>query len=152
LYSEEALNKLRKSNHKNALVSYDRDALQFSMERIARFAMVLIDEAGFLKNIIEKPTLEDTILYQDELGKLRVSMNIFKFDGSMISDYIINCPVHSKRNEKELPTALLNMVKDYPKSVHAIAISEHVPDLTSKEDIVILKDHIVKNYSTMNWD
>ena len=50
------------------------------MERIARFALVLIDEAGFLKNIIEKPTLEDTILYQDELGKLRVSMNIFKFD------------------------------------------------------------------------
>ena len=152
LYSEKAFKKLSETSNLNAFISYDRDALEFSLEKILSFAIVNLDAKNYLKNIIEKPSVETANTSKDDFGKIRVSMNIFKFDGSMISDYIINCPVHSKRNEKELPTALLNMVKDYPKSVHAIAISEHVPGLTSKEDIVILKDHIVKNYSTMNWD
>lgn len=152
LYSVNALEKLRNSKYKNALVSYDRDALQFSMERIARFALISINNDGFLKDIIEKPTVEDTQLYKDELGKLRISMNIFKFDGSLFTDYVENCPINEIRNEKELPTALLNMVKDNPKSVYTIPISEHVPDLTSKEDIAILKEYIEKHYSNMNWN
>lgn len=152
LYSVIALEKLRHSKYKNALVSYDRDALQFNIERIARFALVYIDEKGFLKNIIEKPSIEDTALYKDKMGKLRVSMNIFKFDGNLFTDYVENCPINEIRNEKELPTALLNMVKDYPKSVYAIPISEHVPDLTSKEDIAILKEYIAVHYSNMNWN
>jgi len=151
LYSVIALEKLRHSKHKNALVSYDRDALQFNIERIARFALVYIDENGFLKDIIEKPSIEDTELYKDKLGKLRISMNIFKFDGNLFTDYVENCPINEIRNEKELPTALLNMVKDNPKSVHAIPMSEHVPDLTSKEDIAFLKEYISKYYSNMNW-
>ncbi|MFH6770052.1 sugar phosphate nucleotidyltransferase [Gaetbulibacter aquiaggeris] len=152
LYSVIALEKLRNSRHNNALVSYDRDALQFNMERIARFALVYIDENGFLKDIIEKPSIEDSELYKDKLGKLQVSMNIFKFDGNLFTDYVENCPVNEIRNEKELPTALLNMVKDNSKSVHAIPISEHVPDLTSKEDIAILKEYLAKHYSNMNWN
>ncbi len=153
LYSEAVLKMLRTSAHKNTFISYDRDALQFSMERIARFALVSLDEEGFLKDIIEKPSIEESLLYKDKSGKFRVSMNIFKFNGMMFKDYVINCPINEKRNEKELPTALLNMAKEHPKSIMGIPVSEHVPDLTSKEDIAILKEYIENNYKEdINWD
>ena len=80
--------------------------------------------------------------YKDEVGKYRVSMNIFKFDGNMIFEYLENCPVNEARNEKELPTALLNMIDVHPNSVIGIPLSEHVPDLTSKDDIQILKEYL----------
>jgi hypothetical protein len=36
--------------------------------------------------------------------------------------------------------------------VQAIPISEHVPDLTSKEDIVILKEYLKKHFpNKLNW-
>lgn len=152
LYSETVLKMLRTSAHKNAFISYDRDALQFSMQRIAQFALVSLDQEGFLKDIIEKPSIEESLLYKDKSGKFRVSMNIFKFNGMMFKDYVINCPINEKRNEKELPTALLNMAKEYPKSIMGIPVSEHVPDLTSKEDIAILKEYIEKNYKDMDWN
>ncbi|WP_108866601.1 sugar phosphate nucleotidyltransferase [Aquimarina aquimarini] len=152
LYSIEALQALREINHPNAFMSYDRDALQFPIERIAQFALVSLDNEGFLENIIEKPSVIDSQRYKDKEGKLRVSMNVFKFNGAMFQDYIDNCPINEKRNEKELPTALLNMVKENKQSVIGIPISEHVPDLTSKEDIAILKKYIEKEYVDMNWD
>jgi glucose-1-phosphate adenylyltransferase len=37
-----------------------------------------------------------------------------------------------------LPTAVLNLAKDQPSSVYGIPLEEHVPDLTSKDDIIIL--------------
>lgn len=152
LYSKTVLKALRTTNHENAFISYDRDALQFSIERIAQFALVSLDEKDYLKDIIEKPSIKDSEFYKDRFGKLRVSMNIFKFNGAMFQDYVLNCPVNEKRNEKELPTALLNMVKDYPTSVIGIPVAEHVPDLTSKKDITILKEYIEKNYKDMDWN
>ncbi len=152
LYSEIVLKVLRNTDHANAFISYDRDALQFSLQRITRFALLSLDEKGFLEDIVEKPSVEDSDGYMDKSGKLRVSMNIFKFDGAMFQDYIVNCPVNEKRNEKELPTALLNMVQEHPRSVIGIPISEHVPDLTSKEDITILKEYIEKHYSDIDWN
>jgi glucose-1-phosphate adenylyltransferase len=152
LYSVEALKALRVSKYSNALISYDRDGLNFSLEKILRFALILTDEDGFLHDIVEKPNSENIEYYKDSLGKLRVSMNIFKFDGTMFTNYLINCPVNQNRNEKELPTALLNMVKEQPKSVFGIPISEHIPDLTSKDDIEIVKLYIEKHYSHINWE
>ena len=152
LYSVQALNALRVTTYRNALISYDRDSLKFSLEKILRFALVLIDEDGFLCDIIEKPKTEKVESYKDNLGKLRVSMNIFKFDGNMFTYYLLNCPVNQNRNEKELPTALLNMVMDHPKSVYGIPMAAHVPDLTSKEDIIVLKEYIQKNYSHIKWE
>ena len=152
LYSKAVLKALRATSHENAFISYDRDALQFNMERIAQFALVSLDQEDYLKDIIEKPSIKDSEFYKDRFGKLRVSMNIFKFNGAMFQDYVLHCPVNEKRNEKELPTALLNMIKDYPTSVIGIPVAEHVPDLTSKEDIAILKEYIEKNYKDMDWN
>ncbi|WP_103071093.1 hypothetical protein [Aquimarina sediminis] len=53
LYSEAALRDLRSTDHANAFVSYDRDVLQFSLECIAQFTLVSLDEEGFLKNVLK---------------------------------------------------------------------------------------------------
>ena len=147
LYSMKAFQVLRENRSApNALISYDRDALEFSEERISKFALMLFDENNHLSEIIEKPSLDQLQNFKDNSGKLRVSMNIFKFDGKLFFKYLENCPVNPERNEKELPTALLNMISEHPSSTIGIPLSEHVPDLTSKEDILIIKEYI-KNLS-----
>ncbi len=146
LYSVDALLALRKCEVANAFISYDRDGLLFNMSRISRFALVLLDKEYFLIDIIEKPSKKEADGYRDKLGKFRVSMNIFKLNGNDIYPFLKNCPIHPERNEKELPTAVLNFCKANRKSIIGLAFNEHVPDLTSKEDIAILKKYILDNY------
>jgi hypothetical protein len=57
----------------------------------------------------------------------------------MVIDYLKNCLINSERNEKELLTALLNMLADYPNSTIGIPFSDPVPDLIAKQDIVAVK-------------
>lgn len=143
LYSVKAFRLLRKNKTSpNAMISYDRDALQFSADQISKFALIRFDKGGHLSDIIEKPSLNQLHNFKDSKGKLRVSMNIFKFDGNLFFDYLKNCPINPERNEKEIPTALMNMISEHPRSTIGIPLSEHVPDLTSKEDILILKEYL----------
>jgi glucose-1-phosphate adenylyltransferase len=145
LYSIEVLRALRKTEAHNAFISYDRDGLQFPMEKIERFALVLLDNNSNLLDIIEKPSKENTNKYKDDEGKFRVSMNIFKFTGNEIFSFLKNCPINPIRNEKEIPTAILNMCKKTSFTMKGILFNEHVPDLTSKEDIIIMKTYL-ENY------
>ena len=147
LYSFEVFKALRFNNNTNAFISYDRDGLLFTMERISRFALVLLDAENYVLDIIEKPSEEMIENYRDSLGKFRVSMNIFKLNGNEIYPYLLHCPVHPERDEKELPAAILNMCKVNPKALKGIPFNEHVPDLTSKEDIEILKKYIRDHFS-----
>lgn len=151
LYSILALSQLRQTHWPHAFISYDRDALDFSEERIQRFALAKLNNENALVDIIEKPPIDDVEKFRDVQGKLRVSMNIFKFNGTVIYPYLRNCPVHPDRNEKELPTALLNMMKAYPNTVLGIPLSEHVPDLTAKEDIAAVKTYLQNNFEELNW-
>ncbi|WP_439130980.1 sugar phosphate nucleotidyltransferase [Polaribacter sp.] len=152
LYSVNALKLIRKTNHKNALISYDRDALAFSLDKIYSFAVMNLNDKNYLKDIIEKPSFEKVKDYKDKDGKIRISMNLFTLDGKMIFPYLLNCPIHPIRNEKELPTVVLNCVADYPNSFLCIPLSEHVPDLTAKDDIIIIKEYLKKHYpETLNW-
>ena len=114
LYSLEVLYKLRETKSPNAFISYDRDTLDFSSERISRFALTKLDENNRLQDIIEKPSSTIVDNYRDMHSKLRVSMNIFKLSGQMVYKYLRNCPIHPERNEKELPSMLLNLLKDNP--------------------------------------
>ncbi|MGX1927797.1 sugar phosphate nucleotidyltransferase [Flagellimonas sp. 2504JD4-2] len=152
LYSVEALRLLSESAAPHAFIAYDRDALSFPSERIARFALVELDGDGSLATIVEKPSENEVENYRDTSGKLRVSMNIFKFDGAMTYPYLKNCPVHPERNEKELPSALMNMLRDNPGTMAGLPLSEHVPDLTSKEDIQEVKKYLEKYYPKLDWD
>ena len=138
LYSAKALRSIRSTSFSNAFISYDKSYLNFSSEKVSSFSILMLNDNGYLVNILEKPTTKDFDLFKDSGGKIRVSMNLFKFNGSVFFDYLKNCPFDKLRNEKELPTAVLNLAKDKPSSVYGIPFEEHVPDLTSKDDIIIL--------------
>ena len=138
LYSAKALRSIRSTSFSNAFISYDKSFLNFSSAKVSSFSILKLNENGYLVNILEKPTTKDFDLFKDNGGKIRVSMNLFKFNGSVFYDYLKNCPFDVLRNEKELPTAVLNLAKDQPSSVYGIPFEEHVPDLTSKDDIIVL--------------
>ncbi|MDI5950713.1 sugar phosphate nucleotidyltransferase [Flavobacterium yafengii] len=152
LYSTEALYALRETTSPNAFISYNRDALEFPSERISRFAIAKLSKNNQLLDILEKPTAEVLESYKDAEGKLRVSMNAFKFNGALLYPYLKNCPVHPERDEKELPTVLLNALKEHPDTTLGIPFSEHVPDLTAKEDIAEVKAYLKKHYPVLNWE
>jgi glucose-1-phosphate adenylyltransferase len=146
LYSVKALQALLVCKDSNAFISYNRDALLFPMEKIERFALISVDENFRLETIIEKPSKNQVSNYKDAKGKYRVSMNVFKFTGTEIYSFLKNCPIDPKRNEKELPTAILNMINESKSYLRGISFAEHVPDLTSKEDIVIMRKYIATHY------
>ena len=140
LYSLNALKNLKNANSHQAILAYDIDHLKYPKERIARFAVMKFDDDYNLTTIVEKPEPDKIVDYTDAHQKIRVSMNIFLFDGKSFFKYLENCPAHPVRDEKELPTALMNMIEDNIK-VMGIPIAEHVPDLTSKNDIAILENY-----------
>ena len=146
LYSVEALQALLICKNPNAFINYDRDGLLFPMEKIERFALTLVNGKSHLTTIIEKPSKDKVDDYKDAEGKYRISMNVFKFTGNEIYPFLRNCPIDPIRNEKELPTAILHMIKETPFYMKGIPFNEHVPDLTSKEDIAIMKNYIEKHY------
>ncbi len=151
LYSIEGFKRLATLKTPNGWLNYDRKGLDFPQEQVEAFAITHTDSEGFLKDIIEKPGAEDVEKFADENDIVRVSMNIFKFDGNMIYQYVKNCPLNPKRKEKELPTAILNMVRENPKSMKGIPICEHVPDLTRKEDIIKVRDYLQQKNINLNW-
>lgn len=148
LYSVTALKSLRNINAKNACIAYDREHLDFSIDRISKFAVMQFDADYYLLDIIEKPDSDNVKNYKDIDGKIRVSMNIFAFDGVMSFPFFKDCPIHPNRNEKEIPTVISNMLKTYPKCMIGIPLAEHVPDLTSKEDILKMNDYLKNNFNS----
>jgi len=148
LYSVAALQALLTCKDANAFINYDRDALLFPMEKIERFALTLVDKNSQLEAIIEKPSKEKINDYKDLEGNFRVSMNVFKFTGTEIYFFLKNCPIETKRDEKELPTAILNMIRKSNNYIKGIPFAEHVPDLTSKKDISIMKAYLKLEYPT----
>jgi len=142
LYSSEAFALLRESNTANALIAYDRDGIKFPMERIQTFALLNFDNQNVLRGIIEKPGPDDLKNFADSKGGFRVSMNIWKFQGEAIYKYLVNCPMDPLRNEKELPKAVLHMVTDGKYPILGLDRSEHIPDLTSAEDIAEVEKYL----------
>ena len=139
LYSTNSLRTIRENAYENAVLAYDRDSLNFPKERVSSFSILMTDDNFNLLNFIEKPTQEQVDQNLDSNGKIRVSMNIFKFNGFQAFDFIKNCPINPIRNEKELPSAIVNMINENDLYMKGIPIAEHVPDLTSKADINIIQ-------------
>ena len=136
LYSARSLQLLRKDRSSpHALIAYDRSGLEFSDEKIAKFAVLSITKDVFLLGITEKPDMTTLESFRDADSRLRVSMNIFNFEGSAIYPYLKSCPVHPIRLEKELPEAVRTLIRNEPQGMLCIPLLEHVPDLTTAEDI-----------------
>ena len=145
LYSVKALSILATSAEPNAFISYNREGLLFPISRIMSFALLIADEEGYLSHLIEKPKAQDSDQYQDASGQFRVSMNIWKFFGKDIYCHLQNCPLHPVRNEKELPTAVRMLIDQTPKIMKGYPLMEHVPDLTSAEDIAKVESYLNNN-------
>lgn len=136
LYSTEAITELINSETANVFINYDKNGFKFKTDRASVFAITSLNKNGHLIDIVEKPTENEVQKILDQDGSVHISMNIFKLNGNDIYPFLKNCPINPIRNEKELPTAILNMIKQSDVNIHGINRSEHVPDLTSKDDIV----------------
>ncbi|HQT90688.1 MAG TPA: sugar phosphate nucleotidyltransferase [Candidatus Kryptobacter bacterium] len=147
LYSVKALKKMLQPDYRNAMIDYDRDALQFERSRIEKFAVTLKDDEAFLTDIIEKPSASQIESARGKNGSIGVSMNIFGFQYDMIYPFLEKVPFNPVRHEKELPDAVKMMVGARPKSLFAFAFSEHVPDLTSKSDILPVKEYLEEHFA-----
>ncbi|MFA7419136.1 MAG: sugar phosphate nucleotidyltransferase [Melioribacteraceae bacterium] len=147
LYSQNALEIMRKSQYSNAMVDYNRDGLGVEKERVEKFAITKKDENGFLLDIIEKPSSEEVEASKSKEGFIGVSMNIFRFSYDMIRPAMEIVPLNEIRKEKELPTAVKIMIEKNPKSLYCYPLSEAVPDLTSKEDILKVKKYLEEKFS-----
>jgi glucose-1-phosphate thymidylyltransferase/glucose-1-phosphate adenylyltransferase len=77
LYSQKALELLWNCPESNALISYDRDSLEFPIERIKAFAVIKSSIDEYLESIIEKPSDEMIDQIIKETGRIGVSMNAF---------------------------------------------------------------------------
>lgn len=145
LYSQKALRLILNSPHIAALIDYDRSALEFDISRIERFAVTTKNENSFLIDIIEKPTPEIIESVKSKSGFIGVSMNIFSFSYDVILPILEKVPLHPERKEKELPEAVKILANEIKESVYAYPLSEHVPDLTSKDDIIQVKQYLEKH-------
>mgnify|MGYP005707513561 FL=1 len=84
-------------------MAYDREYLKFPEQRITKFALIKVDDEGYLDEIVEKPPIETHNSFRNSSNELLVSMNIFSFSGSEIYPFLKNCIMNFERNEKELP-------------------------------------------------
>jgi glucose-1-phosphate thymidylyltransferase/glucose-1-phosphate adenylyltransferase len=142
LYSREALHELLTCTHQAALIDYDRDALKCERERIEQFAVLRTDEDGFLVSLIEKPSPEEIAALAGPGGRVGVSMNIFRLGYDLILPYLDRVPLHPRRQEVELPVAVGMLAADRPRTVFTIPRAEHVPDLTSRDDIARVQAYL----------
>jgi dTDP-glucose pyrophosphorylase len=150
LYSVHACSLLRNSGFANALIDYDRAGLLFDETRIYQFAVIQKDAEGYLRDIIEKPSEEQIRAIAAAEGRIGVSMNIFRLAYSDILSYLETIPLHPVRQEKELPLAVRQMVRDHPKAMMSIPVKEHVIDLTSQSDIPAVQRYLEENFPKFN--
>lgn len=151
LYSQNALKIMLNSEYPSAMIDYNRDALEFELSRIEKFAITIKNEDGFLIDIIEKPSSEIIRKILEKDGYLGVSMNIFSLDYNLILPILENLEPNPERDEKELPDAVKTLANRIKNSVFAYPLSEHVPDLTSKEDIQQVKEYLEKYYNNVKF-
>jgi glucose-1-phosphate thymidylyltransferase len=87
------------------LPAFDRTALVqesgFSAERVAQFAVITVDQGGFLAGIREKPPADDPAVLDSHA---LISMNVWRFD-ERIFETCRDVP-RSARGEYELPEAV----------------------------------------------
>jgi len=143
LYSPEALRLMLDDRHANAMIDYDRAALQFAPERISAFAVLKKNSSGYLSDIIEKPSTAE-MNGAAVNGRIGVSMNIFRLSYNQILPCLETVPLHPSREEKELPAAVKMLVDQNPQAVFMIPRAEHVPDLTLQSDILLVKEYLQK--------
>ena len=143
LYSQNVIRLLKQERKTaNATIAYQGSGLGFDEERLLKFAVMDIDENGFLRQIIEKPSWELMNQYRDDSGELAISMNIFNVTGGEVYPFLKKCPVNPVRDEKELPEVVRMMVADNTTSFLCYKVVETLPDLTTADDIKKMNSYL----------
>jgi len=149
LYSARAFMMVLEHPSGCAMMDYDRDALKFPRSRVEAFAVIVKDEKGAVLDIIEKPGPEDVKRASDKNGRVGVSMNLWRFPYDRILPSLEEVPLHPVRKEKELPAAVLIMLKQWPGMLVTLPVAEHVPDLTDRGDITIVREYLNKEFGEL---
>jgi len=128
LYPVSALKALRAVGV-SGLVAFDRQALvsesNIPAERIANFAEVVLDDDGYLKEIVEKPS--------NPRPQASVSMNAWLFTSKIFDSCRLIGP--SARGEFEITDAVAHAMREFGEKFRAVPSSEGVLDLSSRADI-----------------
>jgi dTDP-glucose pyrophosphorylase len=140
LYSPQALQTVKNHDHPCGMIAFDRQGLGIPEKRISGYGIVKKDEKGFVINLIEKPPLSEISTHHT--SNSGVNMNLYHFDYDLILPFLQACPLNETRNEKELTTAVKNMVLKNPRSLYAISLSDPVLDLTFKTDISAVNERM----------
>ncbi len=109
----------------------------FDMHRVARFATVDVDDAGWLSNLREKPPAGAV---EASGPDALISMNLWRFDQTMLAACRDVPP--SSRGEYELPDAVMLAVSRGSR-VRVLRAQGAVLDLTSRADIRAVSHRLV---------
>lgn len=116
------------------LIAFGRDALVadglIAPERIMRFALLDVDDDGYLRRIAEKPD-DDTASAMSSAAF--VSMNVWSFDSRIFAP--CRTVPKSSRGELELPVAVQHAIDEYGLRFRALPMHAPVLDLSSRADI-----------------
>ena len=99
-------------------------------ERIRAFALVELDDAGYVRSIVEKPTSVDSLFVASALRR-NISMNLWRFD-ARIFEACAEVPI-SSRGEFELPEAVALAVTRGLR-IRAVQARGPVLDLSRRAD------------------
>jgi len=137
-YPAEVLNALAALDGQG-LPAFGRDTLieqsNIDPDRIRSYAVLSIDAAGNLLDIIEKPDSETFASFDREGGRdaVRVSMNCWRFEAPIFTACERIEP--SARGEVELPNAVRYAVRVMGERFRTIPFETGVLDLSKREDI-----------------
>jgi len=132
-YPAKALNQLRRLQG-CGLIGFDRDGMlqgsNIEPERIEGFAVINVDDEGYMRRIIEKP---DAKLLASMPEPICLSMNCWRFNSAIFDACRSIEP--SSRGELELPHAVQYAIESLNQLFKVIPSSEPVLDLSSRKDI-----------------
>jgi glucose-1-phosphate thymidylyltransferase len=111
---------------------------QLEPERLARYAVLERDAAGYLTDVIEKP--DDPRLVASEVAA--ISMNVWRFDERIFDACRGLSP--SPRGELELPNAVRRGVREMGLRIRAIPIDAPVLDLSHRADVPFVTERLAR--------
>lgn len=133
LYPVKAFELLLNEAYPNALLDWDTEG--YSIERVRNCAIIKNDSEGYLIDLLEKPNDEEWAEIVKTMPRIGISWNIFAFTSTDLIPFLEKTPLHSVRNEKEIPVTVRMWANENPKGIFTIQIADVLPDLTSKNDI-----------------
>ncbi len=142
LYSVSILKALSNSASNNTMPCYRKKGLNYPEDRTGSFAVISLTEDLKVHKIIEKPSPAEVTANAIN-GKVYVSMNLFRLDRDTVLPFLENAPFSPERDEKELSTAVDQMLREDMGLMFGIPVCEHVPDLTSAVDIKRVSEELV---------